>query len=97
MEADLFGTGTIVTWIVVGLLAGTLAGRLVTREKAGFGLLSNVALGCAGAMVGGILFGLLNILPALDKVSVSLRDIVAAFTGSLILLVILWAWNRWKS
>lgn len=93
----MFGVSTVVTWIVIGLLAGTLAGRLVTREKAGFGLLSNIALGCAGAMVGGILFGLLGILPALDKVSISMRDVVAAFTGSLILLVILWAWNRWKA
>lgn len=84
----------VLTWLVVGLVSGTLAGRLVMRRKSGFGLLSNLSLGCAGAMVGGILFGLFNLLPALDKISLSLRDIVASFVGSLILLLLLWAWNR---
>jgi hypothetical protein len=33
-------------------------------------------------------------LPSLDKVAVSLRDIVAAVVGSLIVLTTLWLWRR---
>ena len=92
----MFTLAHILTWLAVGLIGGTLAGRLVMRQKTGFGMASNIALGCAGAMVGGVIFGLFGILPALDNISISLRDIVAAFAGSIILLVLLWAWNRWK-
>ena len=91
-----FTLAQFLTWLVVGLIGGTLAGRLATRQKSGFGILSNIALGCAGAMVGGLLFGLFGILPALDKISISLRDVLAAIVGSLILLTALWAWNRKK-
>jgi uncharacterized membrane protein YeaQ/YmgE (transglycosylase-associated protein family) len=93
----IFTFAQFLTWLAVGLVGGTLAGRLATRQKAGFGLMSNIALGCAGAMVGGILFGLLGILPSLDKISISLRDLLAAFVGSIILLTALWAWNRKKA
>jgi uncharacterized membrane protein YeaQ/YmgE (transglycosylase-associated protein family) len=93
----IFTLAQFLTWLAVGLIGGTLASRLVTRQKAGFGFLSNIALGCAGAMVGGILFGLLGILPSLDKISISLRDLIAAFVGSLLLLTLLWAWNRKKA
>ena len=82
---------------MVGLIGGTLAGRVVMRQRSGFGLLANLSLGCAGSMIGGIIFGLLNLFPALDKISISLRDVVAAVVGSLILLVVLWLWNRRKA
>ena len=41
------------------------------------------------------LFRWLNLLPALDKVSVSLRDIVAAVAGSLIILAAIWLFRRY--
>jgi drug/metabolite transporter superfamily protein YnfA len=44
--------------------------------------------------VGGLLFRLFGILPALDGIAISLRDVVAAFGGSLIVLAALWLWNR---
>lgn len=83
-----------VVWIVVGLLGGSLAGLLVTRARKGFGFIPNLVLGLAGAVLGGLLFRFLNIWPALDQLSVSLRDIVSALAGSLIILAALWAWRR---
>jgi uncharacterized membrane protein YeaQ/YmgE (transglycosylase-associated protein family) len=91
----LFTLSNLVTWIVVGLIGGTLAGRLATWERAGFGLWSNLALGCTGAVVGGALFELFNLLPDLDKVSISARDLLAAVIGSFIVLGLRWAWMRW--
>jgi uncharacterized membrane protein YeaQ/YmgE (transglycosylase-associated protein family) len=83
-----------VVWIVIGLIGGSLAGLLITWERGGFGPLRNLGLGLAGALVGGLLFRTLGLFPELDRVSISLRDIVAAFVGSLILLAALWLWQR---
>jgi uncharacterized membrane protein YeaQ/YmgE (transglycosylase-associated protein family) len=84
----------LIVWIIVGLLGGSLAGLLTTWERRGFGLFRNLAVGLAGALVGGLLFRMLGLLPGLDKVSISLRDVVAALVGSLIVLVALWLWQR---
>jgi uncharacterized membrane protein YeaQ/YmgE (transglycosylase-associated protein family) len=85
----------VIVWIIVGLLGGSLAGGMIKWERKGFGVLQNLGLGLAGALVGGLLFRMLGILPALDKVAVSLRDIVAAVVGSLLVLAGIWAWQRW--
>jgi uncharacterized membrane protein YeaQ/YmgE (transglycosylase-associated protein family) len=86
-----------IVWIVVGLLGGSLAGLIMTWEREGFGLLRNLGLGLAGAIVGGLLFRLFGLLTGLDKIAISLRDIVAAIVGSLIVLVALWLWQRFKT
>ena len=44
--------------------------------------------------IGGFVFNLLGIWPSLDSVDISLRDIVSAFVGSLIFLIILWIFRR---
>jgi len=62
--------------VVVGLLGGGLAGALMTWERGGFGLWRNLALGLAGAIIGGLLFRIFGIWPSLDKIAISLRDIV---------------------
>ena len=67
-----------IVWIVVGLLGGSLAGLLITWERKGFGLVRNLAVGLIGALVGGLLFRWVGLFPSLDKVAISLRDVVAA-------------------
>lgn len=73
----------VIVWIVVGLLGGGLAGALMTWERGGFGLWRNLALGLDGAFIGGLLFRIFGIWPGLDKIAISLRDVVAAVIGSL--------------
>ncbi len=82
-----FSFSQVVVWIVIGLAGGTLAGMLVRRDRKGFGFFSNFALGLAGALIGGALFRILGILPSLDKISISARDIVSAVLGSLLVLL----------
>ncbi len=83
-----------VVWIVVGLLGGSLAGLIITWDRKGFGLLRNLGVGLVGALIGGFIFRLLGLLPGLDKYAISLRDIVSAVVGSLLVLTVLWIWQR---
>ena len=83
-----------IVWVIVGLLGGSL---VITRDRKGLGLIRNLGLGLVGALVGGLLFRVLGLAPGLDRVAISLRDVVAAFVGSLIVLVALWMWRRYQS
>jgi uncharacterized membrane protein YeaQ/YmgE (transglycosylase-associated protein family) len=87
----------VIVWMVVGLIGGSLAGLLITWEKQGFGWARNLGIGLAGALVGGFLFRVLGLFPELDRISISLRDIVAAVVGSFVVLAALWLWQRFKT
>jgi uncharacterized membrane protein YeaQ/YmgE (transglycosylase-associated protein family) len=86
----------VVVWVIVGLIGGSLAGLLVTWKRRGFGFLRNLGMGLIGAFVGGLLFRLFGLFPRLDGIVISLRDILAACAGSLLVLVALWIWERSK-
>ena len=90
----MFSVDQVIVWIVVGLLGGGIAGALMTRKRGGFGLWKNLALGLTGAIIGGLLFRIFGIWPGLDKIAISLRDIVSAVVGSLLVLGALWLWRR---
>lgn len=85
----------LIVWIIIGLLGGTLAALATTWSRKGYGIFRNLAVGLVGAVIGGLLFRLLGLWPGLDQISISLRDVVSAFLGSLIVLAALWAWQRW--
>lgn len=73
------------TWIIVGAIAGWLAGKVMKGR--GFGLLGNIVIGVTGALVGGWLAGsLLNISNAIS--GFNLQTILIAFLGSVIVLYI---------
>jgi uncharacterized membrane protein YeaQ/YmgE (transglycosylase-associated protein family) len=80
----------LVVWLVVGVLAGSLAATVVTGKWAGLGRWSSLGVGLVGALIGGLIFTLFGIWPGLDAIAISLRDIIAAFVGSLIFLLVLW-------
>ncbi|MEM9954015.1 MAG: GlsB/YeaQ/YmgE family stress response membrane protein [Chloroflexota bacterium] len=80
--------GQILVWIIIGGLAGAVAGMIVKGRKRGFGLIGNILIGLVGAFIGGILFDALNVSIAGDIVF-SANDLIAAIVGSLILLVLL--------
>ncbi|PKO04302.1 MAG: GlsB/YeaQ/YmgE family stress response membrane protein [Chloroflexi bacterium HGW-Chloroflexi-3] len=73
------------TWIVVGAIAGWLAGKVMKGR--GFGLLGNIVIGVIGALVGGWLAGLLlNISNPIS--GFNFQTILVAFLGSIIVLYI---------
>jgi uncharacterized membrane protein YeaQ/YmgE (transglycosylase-associated protein family) len=85
----------VVAWLIVGALAGSLAGILVTGKKEGLGRVLNVAVGLAGALIGGLLFKVLRInLGILGEVRITLEEVIEGFLGSLVLLGIIWFAKR---
>ena len=50
-------------------------------------------MGLIGAFVGGLLFRVFGLFPRLDAIVISLRDIMAACAGSLLVLIALWIWG----
>jgi len=47
--------GGIISWIIVGLLAGWLAG--LAMNGGGYGMISDIVLGLVGAVIGGFVTG----------------------------------------
>jgi len=85
----------IIVWLIVGALAGTLIGWLVTRQKTGFGVWKNLGVGLVGALIGGVIFKLIGI-ELFPKIKISAHNIVAALIGSVIFLGILGYLRRRK-
>ena len=75
----------IVSWIVLGLIAGALA-KLLMPGKDGGGWLLTMALGIAGAFVGGFLGDLAGIGGGAD--GVNLGSIGTATVGAFVLLLL---------
>jgi len=75
---------TIIVWIVLGLVAGWLAGQVM--KGGGYGVVGDVVLGIVGALVGGFLTGLVL---GRDMVSgFNIESIVVAFIGAVILIAV---------
>lgn len=76
----------ILSWIVVGLISGWLAG--VVMRGGGYGLLGNILVGIVGALIGGFLAGALFSVP--DAVNgFNFTSILVAFLGAVLLIAIL--------
>ena len=80
---------TILVWLIIGSLAGSLTGLVVKGSRSGFGHWYNLGIGLVGALIGGILFRFFGIDLGLSRIAISLEDVVSAFIGALLFLVIL--------
>jgi uncharacterized membrane protein YeaQ/YmgE (transglycosylase-associated protein family) len=76
-------THGIIIWIIIGAIAGWLAG--VILKGGGFGLLGDILVGIVGAFIGGWLAGALHISIG----SGILSSILTATAGALVLLLLL--------
>lgn len=84
MELGIFG------WIIIGLIAGALAGFFVPgRER--YGCLGTMLIGIGGGLLGGFLW--VNVLNQ-DEASGWLGALVIATIGSIVVLLILRAIRR---
>jgi uncharacterized membrane protein YeaQ/YmgE (transglycosylase-associated protein family) len=70
----------VVVWLVVGLIAGWLAGKVM--KGGGYGIVVDIVLGILGGFLGGWFFGLFGI----RHLGGILGSIVVAFLGAVILV-----------
>jgi uncharacterized membrane protein YeaQ/YmgE (transglycosylase-associated protein family) len=73
----------LLIWLIVGAIAGWLAGLIV--KGYGFGLIGNIIVGIIGAVIAGWLLPRLGI----SLGGTFIRDIISAVIGAIILLVII--------
>ena len=73
---------SIVLWLVIGLVAGFLASRVM--RGGGYGVVGDIVVGLIGALIGGFLAGLLG----LGQFGL-IGSIIVAFIGACILIAIL--------
>ena len=76
--------GSWISWIIVGLIAGAIAARVVAGR--GFGCLADIVVGVAGALIGGFLLGAIFHLTGTVGFWGS---IIVAFIGAAVLLSVL--------
>lgn len=80
---------SFITWIVLGLVAGFIASKIVNNQ--GEGLLLDIVLGIVGAVVGGWLFALLG---ASGVSGVNLYSLLVAVVGAIVVLFVYHALRR---
>ena len=77
---------SIVSWILLGLIAGFIGSKIVNSE--GQGLWLNIVLGIVGAVVGGFLF---SIFGATGITGFNIYSLIVAIIGS---VVVLWLYHQ---
>ena len=80
---------TLLTWIIVGLVAGVLASMVMGGT--GYGLIGDIIIGIVGAFVGGWIFSALGVASPLGGIA---GTILVAFIGAVVLLFIIHLFRR---
>ena len=73
----------IISWIILGLIAGFVGSKIVDKQGQGFWL--NIALGIIGALVGGFLFDLFG---ATGVTGLNIWSMIVAIVGSVVVLLV---------
>lgn len=75
----------ILSWLIVGLIAGWLAGKVM--KGGGYGLVGNIIIGIIGGVVGGWLASaLFNIPDAVNGINIG--SILVAFLGAVVAIAV---------
>ncbi len=74
---------SLLTWVVLGLVAGFIGSKLI--NKSGEGFILDIVLGIVGAIVGGFLF---NMFGARGVSGLNLYSLFVAVIGSVVFLVV---------
>ena len=78
---------SIIAWLVVGAIAGWLAGYLVKGDE-GLGVIGHIVLGIVGAVVGGFLASALFNVKNPIQGALDLSTIVISVIGAILVVVI---------
>lgn len=74
---------SIIGWIILGLIAGFIASKIV--NKSGEGFIVNIVLGIVGAFVGGFLF---NLVGQVGVTGFNLWSMFVAIIGAIVVLLL---------
>ncbi|MGC2410064.1 MAG: GlsB/YeaQ/YmgE family stress response membrane protein [Methyloceanibacter sp.] len=74
---------SIIGWLILGLLAGFIASRIVNKSGEGFVL--DIILGIVGAVVGGFLFSFFGAAPV---TGLNIYSMIVAVVGAVVVLLI---------
>ena len=88
---------SLITWLIIGALAGTITGRIIAFKKGGLGWWTNLGIGLVGAIVGGGIFKLFHIDLGLGEIQISAEDLIAAICGSFLFIIIFWIVQKFRS
>ncbi|HQT84167.1 MULTISPECIES: GlsB/YeaQ/YmgE family stress response membrane protein [Acidiphilium] len=73
----------IIAWLVLGLIAGFIASKLVNKQ--GEGIVLDMVLGIIGAIVGGFIF---NAFGSVGVTGFNIYSLIVAVIGAVVVLVI---------
>jgi uncharacterized membrane protein YeaQ/YmgE (transglycosylase-associated protein family) len=74
---------SIIGWIILGLLAGWIAGKIM--KGGGYGLIGDIVLGLLGALIGGWVTGALL---GVDVTGLNIPSLIVAVIGACVLVAI---------
>ncbi|HBK07209.1 MAG TPA: GlsB/YeaQ/YmgE family stress response membrane protein [Acetobacteraceae bacterium] len=74
---------SIVAWLVLGLIAGFIASKIVNRS--GEGVILDIVLGIVGAFVGGFLFTFFGAAPV---TGFNIYSVIVAVIGAIVVLAV---------
>jgi uncharacterized membrane protein YeaQ/YmgE (transglycosylase-associated protein family) len=74
---------SIIAWVILGLVAGFIASRIV--NKTGEGLILDIVLGVVGAIVGGFIC---SVFGASGVTGLNLYSLLVSVVGAIVVLVI---------
>jgi uncharacterized membrane protein YeaQ/YmgE (transglycosylase-associated protein family) len=75
----------ILAWIVVGLIAGWLAGMVM--KGGGYGVVGDIIVGVVGGLIGGFLASVLFGVDAINGIDIV--SIITAFVGAVVLIALI--------
>ena len=81
----------IISWIIVGGIAGWLAGLIV--KGSGSGIFLNIVIGIVGAFIGGIL---MNLIGDVGITGFNIWSLLVALVGAIVLLLVVSLFRRGK-
>jgi uncharacterized membrane protein YeaQ/YmgE (transglycosylase-associated protein family) len=62
----------------------------VTLRKEGLGRWTNIGVGLVGAVIGGFIVSLFDVDIGLGEIKFTLEDVIAAFVGSIVFMILWW-------
>ena len=77
---------SIISWIILGVIAGFLGSKIV--NKSGQGMVLDIVLGIVGAIVGGLIFSAFG---ASGVTGLNIYSLIVAVVGA---VVVLWAYHQ---